>query len=49
MVSMQELQLGKNRLELTPGKSEAAPRVWIPALSNSQCNWPGVRDGKMEF
>lgn len=36
-----------NRLQLTSGKSEAAPRVRIPALSNGQCNRPEVRDGKM--
>lgn len=38
-----------NRLQLTPGKSEAAPRVRIPALSNGQCNGPEVRDGKVRF
>lgn len=39
---------GKNRLKLTPGKSKAAPRVWIPALSHGQCNWPGMKDRNME-
>lgn len=39
----------RNRLQLTPGKSEAAPRVRIPALSNRQCNRPEVRDGKVRF
>lgn len=34
----------KNRLKLTPGKSEAAARVWIPALGHGQRNWPGVKD-----
>lgn len=50
MLSMQEFQLGKRkRLKLTPGKSKAAPGVWIPALSHSQRNWPGVKDRIMEF
>lgn len=46
---MQEFHLGKKSLKLTPGESKAAPRVWIPALSHSQRNWPGVKDRIMEL